>query len=427
MSVTKHEFATIEQALEDIRQGKIVVVCDDENRENEGDLTIAAQFVTPEAVNFMAKEGRGLICLALTPERCDELGLDLMAAKNESAFETAFTVSVEARTGVSTGISAADRARTIQVAIDPSSSPRELVQPGHVFPLKAKSGGVLERVGQTEAAVDLARLAGLNPSGVICEIMNDDGTMARVPDLAKFCARHGLKMITVADLVAYRRRTEKLVERVVSTRLPTAFGDFVAVGYRSLVDHKHHVALVKGEVDGTEDVLVRVHSECLTGDVFHSFRCDCGEQLESALSMIEREGRGVLLYLSQEGRGIGLLNKLRAYKLQEEGLDTVEANLRLNFPADLRDYGIGAQILVDLGLTSIRLLTNNPKKISGLAGYGLSVTDQIPIEHLPNPHNEAYLRAKRDKLGHILHHQGLALDEEMIHEEQELDRKRDEF
>ena len=426
MSATKHEFATIEQAIEDIRQGKMVVVCDDENRENEGDLTMAAQFVTPEAVNFMAKEGRGLICLALTPERCDELGLDLMAAKNESAFETAFTVSVEARSGVSTGISAADRARTIQVAIDPSSSPRELVQPGHVFPLKAKSGGVLERVGQTEAAVDLARLAGLNPSGVICEIMNDDGTMARVPDLVQFCAGHGLKMITVADLVAYRRRTEKLVERVVSTRLPTAFGDFVAVGYRSLVDHKHHVALVKGEVEGTEDVLVRVHSECLTGDVFHSLRCDCGEQLESALSMIEREGRGVLLYLSQEGRGIGLLNKLRAYKLQEEGFDTVEANLQLNFPADLRDYGIGAQILVDLGLSSIRLLTNNPKKISGLAGYGLSVTDQMPIEHLSNPHNEAYLRAKRDKLGHILHHQGLALDEEMIHGEQELDRRRDE-
>jgi 3,4-dihydroxy 2-butanone 4-phosphate synthase / GTP cyclohydrolase II len=426
MSVTKHEFATIEQAIEDIRQGKMVVVCDDENRENEGDLTMAAQFVTPEAVNFMAKEGRGLICLALSPDRCNELGLDLMAAKNESAFETAFTVSIEARTGVSTGISAADRARTIQVAIDPSSSPRDLVQPGHVFPLKAKSGGVLERVGQTEAAVDLARLAGLNPSGVICEIMNDDGTMARVPDLVQFCSRHGLKMITVADLVAYRRRTEKLVERVVSTRLPTAFGDFVAVGYRSLIDHKHHVALVKGAVDGVEDVLVRVHSECLTGDVFHSLRCDCGEQLDSALSMIERQGLGVLLYLSQEGRGIGLLNKLRAYKLQEEGFDTVEANLQLNFPADLRDYGIGAQILVDLGLTSIRLLTNNPKKISGLAGYGLSVSDQMPIEHLANPHNEAYLRAKRDKLGHILHHQGLALDEEMIHEEQELDRKRDE-
>jgi 3,4-dihydroxy 2-butanone 4-phosphate synthase/GTP cyclohydrolase II len=411
--------SSIEDAIEDIREGKMVVVCDDETRENEGDLTMAAQFITPEAINFMAKHGRGLVCLALTAGRCDELGLDLMAAKNESAFETAFTVSIEARSGVSTGISAADRARTIQVAIDPETSPRELVQPGHVFPLKAKLGGVLERVGQTEAAVDLARLAGLIPAGVICEIMNDDGTMARVPDLAPYCERHGLKMITVADLVAYRRQHEKLVERVVSTRLPTAFGEFVAVGYRSLVDNKHHVALVKGEIDGAPDVLVRVHSECLTGDVFHSLRCDCGEQLESALAMIEREGRGVLLYLSQEGRGIGLLNKLRAYKLQEEGLDTVDANLRLGLPADLRDYGIGAQILVDLGLSSIRILTNNPKKISGLAGYGLSVTDQIPIQHAPNPHNEAYLRAKRDKLGHTLHHQGLPFDEEMLHEEQE--------
>jgi 3,4-dihydroxy 2-butanone 4-phosphate synthase / GTP cyclohydrolase II len=427
MSTTRASFATIEEAIEDIRQGKMVVVCDDENRENEGDLTMAAQFVTPEAINFMAKEARGLICLALTPERCEELGLDLMAAKNESAFETAFTVSIEAhsRHGVTTGISAADRARTIQVAIDPQTSPRELVQPGHVFPLKARPGGVLERVGQTEAAVDLARMAGLIPAGVICEIMNDDGSMARVTDLEPYCERHGLKMVTVADLVAYRRRHEKLVERVVATRLPTAFGDFTAVGYRSLIDNKHHVALVKGEVDGAEDVLVRVHSECLTGDVFHSLRCDCGEQLESALSMIEQEGSGVLLYLSQEGRGIGLLNKLRAYKLQEEGLDTVDANLRLGLPADLRDYGIGAQILVDLGLTSIRILTNNPKKISGLAGYGLSVADQIPIEHKSNPHNEAYLRAKAEKLGHTLHHQGLALDEEMLHDEQEHDRDRD--
>jgi 3,4-dihydroxy 2-butanone 4-phosphate synthase/GTP cyclohydrolase II len=430
MSATKATFASIEDAIEDIRQGKMVVVCDDENRENEGDLTMAAQFVTPEAINFMRKEGGGLICLALTPERCDELGLDLMAAKNESAFETAFTVSIEARSGVSTGISAADRARTIQVAIDPKTSPRELVQPGHVFPLKAKSGGVLERVGQTEAGVDLARLAGLIPASVICEIMNDDGTMARVDDLSLYCERHGLKMITVADLVAYRRRHEKLVERVVATSLPTGFGDFVAVGYRSLVDNKHHVALVKGDVDGAKDVLVRVHSECLTGDVFHSLRCDCGEQLESALAMIEREGCGVLLYLSQEGRGIGLLNKLRAYKLQE-GLDTVDANLRLGLPADLRDYGIGAQILVDLGLTSIRILTNNPKKISGLAGYGLSVSDQMPIEHASNPHNEAYLRAKRDRMGHTLHHQGLPFDEEMIrgeheHEhEQEHGRRRD--
>ena len=416
-------FSTIEEALEDIRAGRMVVVCDDEDRENEGDLTMAAQFITPEAINFMAKEGRGLICLALTPTRCDELGLDLMAAKNESPFETAFTVSIEARDGVTTGISAADRARTVQVAIDPQSAPRDLVQPGHIFPLKAKPGGVLERTGQTEAAVDLSRLAGLNPAGVICEVMNDDGTMARVPDLERYCARHGLKMITVADLIAYRRRHDKLVERVVTTRLPTAFGEFDVVGYRSLVDDKHHVAMVKGEVDGQADVLVRVHSECLTGDVFHSLRCDCGEQLESALAMIEREGQGVLLYLAQEGRGIGLLNKLKAYKLQDTGLDTVDANLELGLPVDLRDYGIGAQILSDLGLSSIRILTNNPKKIRGLEGYGLSVTDQIPIVHAPNPHNEAYLRAKRDRLGHSLHHQGLALDEEMVHEEQVHDRE----
>jgi 3,4-dihydroxy 2-butanone 4-phosphate synthase/GTP cyclohydrolase II len=411
-------FATIEEAIEEIRRGRIVVVCDDEDRENEGDLTMAAQFATPEAINFMAKEARGLICLALTPERCDELGLDLMAAKNETPLQTAFTVAIEAREGVTTGISAADRAHTIQVAVDPKSAPHDLVQPGHVFPLKAKPGGVLERTGQTEAAVDLARLAGLIPAGVICEVMNEDGTMARIPDLIPYCRKHGLKMVTVADLIAYRRRTEKLVERVVETTLPTAFGEFAAVGYRSLVDDKHHVAMVKGDVDGAEDVLVRVHSECLTGDVFHSLRCDCGEQLAAALSMIEREGRGVLLYLSQEGRGIGLLNKLRAYKLQEEGADTVEANLKLGLPADLRDYGIGAQILGDLGLTSIRILTNNPKKIVGLEGYGLSVTEQVPIEAVPNPHNEEYLRAKRDKLGHILHHQGLALDEEMIHDEE---------
>jgi 3,4-dihydroxy 2-butanone 4-phosphate synthase/GTP cyclohydrolase II len=416
-------FATIDEAIEDIRAGRMVVVCDDEDRENEGDLTMAAQFVTPEAINFMAKEGRGLICLALTPQRCDELGLDLMAAKNESPFETPFTVTIEARDGVTTGISAADRARTIQVAIDPESAPRDLVQPGHVFPLKSKPGGVLERTGQTEAAVDLARLAGLNPAGVICEVMNDDGTMARVPDLERYCARHGLKMITVADLIAYRRRHDRLVERVVSTRLPTAFGEFDVVGYRSLVDDKHHVAMVKGEVDGQADVLVRVHSECLTGDVFHSLRCDCGEQLESALAMIETEGRGVLLYLAQEGRGIGLLNKLKAYKLQDTGLDTVDANLELGLPVDLRDYGIGAQILSDLGLSSIRILTNNPKKIRGLEGYGLSVTDQIPIQHAPNPHNEAYLRAKRDRLGHSLHHQGLALDEQMVHEEHVQDRE----
>ena len=421
MSQAQTAFSTIEDAIEDIRAGKMVVVCDAEDRENEGDLTMAAQFATPEAINFMAKEGRGLICLSLTGERCEALGLNLMAAKNEAPLQTAFTVSVEAREGVTTGISAHDRAHTIQVAIDPGATPRDLVQPGHVFPLKAKDGGVLERAGQTEASVDLARLAGLHPSGVICEIMNDDGTMARVPDLVPYCEKHGLLMVTVADLIAYRRRTEKLVERVVATALPTAFGDFQAVGYRSLVDDKHHVAMVKGDVDGAEDVLVRVHSECLTGDVFHSMRCDCGEQLEAALSMIEREGKGVLLYLSQEGRGIGLLNKLRAYKLQEEGADTVEANLKLGLPADLRDYGIGAQILGDLGLTSIRILTNNPKKIIGLEGYGLSVTEQVPIEPVPNAHNEAYLRAKRDKMGHSLHHQCLALDEEMIRDEEERD------
>jgi 3,4-dihydroxy 2-butanone 4-phosphate synthase / GTP cyclohydrolase II len=416
-------FTSIEDAMEDFRQGRMVVVCDAEERENEGDLTIAAQFATPDAINFMATHGRGLICLALPPERCDEVGLELMAAKNESAFQTAFTVSIEAREGVSTGISAHDRARTVQVAIDPRTRPNDLVQPGHVFPLKAKSGGVLERAGQTEAAVDLARLAGLNPAGVICEVMNDDGTMARVPDLARFCERHRLRMITIADLIAYRRRHDKLVERVVEARLPTRFGEFGVIGFRSLVDGKHHVAMVKGEVAGQDDVLVRVHSECLTGDVFHSLRCDCGQQLEDALLRIQQEDRGVLLYLSQEGRGIGLLNKLRAYRLQEEGLDTVDANIELGLPADLRDYGIGAQILVDLGLGSIRLLTNNPKKIVGLEGYGLRVTDQIPIEHPATEHNRDYLRAKKTRLGHLLHHQGLALDEEMIAEEQRHDRE----
>jgi 3,4-dihydroxy 2-butanone 4-phosphate synthase / GTP cyclohydrolase II len=422
--VTTPPFSTIEEALEDIRDGKIVVVCDAEDRENEGDLTLAAQFATPDAINFMATHGRGLICLALTGERCDELGLDLMAAKNESAFETAFTVSIEAREGVTTGISAHDRAHTVQIAIDPRARPQDLVQPGHIFPLKAKPGGVLERTGQTEAAVDLARLAGLNPSGVICEIMNDDGTMARVPDLVRYCERHDLRMITVGDLIAYRRRHDKLIERVVEANMPTKFGDFRVVGFRSMVDDKHHVAMVKGDVEDEEDVLVRVHSECLTGDVFHSLRCDCGQQLEDALLRIEQEGRGVLLYLAQEGRGIGLLNKLRAYKLQENGLDTVDANLELGLPADLRDYGIGAQILVDLGLTSIRLLTNNPKKIVGLEGYGLRVTDQLPIVHPPTQHNADYLRAKQQKLGHMLHHQGLALDEEMIHEERRQDRER---
>jgi 3,4-dihydroxy 2-butanone 4-phosphate synthase/GTP cyclohydrolase II len=424
MSTQETVFSTIEEAIEDIRDGKMVVVVDAEDRENEGDLTMAAQFATPDAINFMATHGRGLICLTLTGDRCEELGLDLMAAKNESPFETAFTVSIEAREGVSTGISAHDRARTIQVAIDPGSRPRDLVQPGHVFPLKAKDGGVLERTGQTEASVDLARLAGLNASGVICEIMNDDGSMARVPDLQEYCARHELKMVTVSDLIAYRRKHDKLIERVVEAAMPTAFGDFTVVGFRSLLDDKHHVAMVKGEVAGKDDVLVRVHSECLTGDVFHSLRCDCGQQLEDALLRIEQEGEGVLLYLAQEGRGIGLLNKLKAYKLQEQGLDTVDANLELGLPADLRDYGIGAQILVDLGLSSLRLLTNNPKKIVGHEGYGLTVTDQVPIEAQPGAHNTDYLRAKAQKMGHLLHHQGLALDEEMILEEHVTDRER---
>ena len=394
--------------------GRMVVVCDDEDRENEGDVVMAAQFVTPAAINFMAKEARGWICLALTGERCEELGLDLMTAHNESPHGTPFTVTIEAREGVTTGVSAHDRAHTIQVAIDPRSGADDLVQPGHVNPLKAKAGGVLERTGHTEASVDLARLAGLNPSGVICEVMNDDGEMARVADLEVYCKRHGLKMVTIKDLIAYRRRNDLLIERVVSARLPIEAGEFDVVGYRSVLDDKHHLALVKGDVAGKPDVLVRVHSECVTGDVFHSLRCDCGEQLEAALAMIEEEGEGVLLYLAQEGRGIGLLNKLRAYKLQEEGLDTVEANERLGLPADLRDYGIGAQILVDLGLSSIRILTNNPKKIRGLEGYGLSVTGQIPIEQEPNPDNAAYLRAKRDKLGHTLHHQGLDLDAELL-------------
>ncbi|MDW8337573.1 MAG: bifunctional 3,4-dihydroxy-2-butanone-4-phosphate synthase/GTP cyclohydrolase II [Thermoleophilia bacterium] len=407
-------FAAIEEAIEEIRSGRFVVVVDDADRENEGDLTIAAQFVTPEAINFMARHARGLICLCLTPERCDELELRPMTERNEAPLGTAFTVSIEAREGVSTGISAADRARTIQVAIDPSSTPRDLVQPGHVFPLRARPGGVLQRAGQTEAAVDLARLAGLNPAGVVCEIMNEDGTMARVPDLVRFCATHGLKMITVADLIEYRRRTEKLVERVVSVRLPTEFGEFQAVAYRELLTDKQHVALVKGNVEGAENVLVRVHSECLTGDVFHSLRCDCGEQLEQALARIEAEGRGVLLYMAQEGRGIGLLNKLKAYELQEAGLDTVEANLELGFPPDAREWGIGNQILADLGLTTIRILTNNPRKLTGLDGYGLTVVEQVPIEVEPQPENARYLAAKRDKLGHTiskLHHQGARLDD----------------
>ena len=421
---TDVEFATVEEALEDIAAGKMIVVVDDEDRENEGDLVMAAEFVTPDAINFMTRQAGGWICLALTPDRCDELGLELMSMKNESAYETPFTVTIEAREGVTTGISTADQATTIKTAVDPAKGKADIVVPGHVHPLKARAGGVLERTGHTEASVDLARIAGCVPAGLICEIQNEDGTMARLGDLGPYCAKHGLKMITIADLIAYRRRNDKLVERVVATSMPTGFGEFQVIGYRSLVDDKHHVAMVKGDVAGKSDVLVRVHSECLTGDVFHSLRCDCGEQLESALAMIETQGEGVLLYLSQEGRGIGLLNKLRAYKLQEEGYDTVEANLKLGLPADLRDYGIGAQILVDLGLSSIRILTNNPKKIRGLEGYGLSVSAQVPIEHAPNPHNEAYLRTKKHRMDHILHHQGLNLDEELLHEEREHDRAR---
>jgi 3,4-dihydroxy 2-butanone 4-phosphate synthase/GTP cyclohydrolase II len=403
-------FATIEEAIEDIRQGKFVVVVDAADRENEGDLTIAAQFATPEAINFMTKEGRGLICLCLTEDRCDELSLRQMTDRNETPYGTAFTVSVEAREGVTTGISAPDRSRTIQVAIDPSSGPDDLVQPGHVFPLRAREGGVLIRAGQTEAAVDLARLAGLIPAGVVCEIMAEDGTMARVPDLIPYCTRHGIKLVTVADLIEYRRRHEQLVERMTTVRLPTAYGDFAAVAFREKLTGKHHVALVHGKVDGEDDVLVRVHSECLTGDVFHSIRCDCGEQLDQALRRIASEERGVLLYMAQEGRGIGLLNKLRAYELQENGLDTVEANVELGFAPDMRDYGIGNQILADLGLTTVRLLTNNPKKIIGIEGFGITVVDQIPIEIDPKPENARYLAAKRDKLGHKLHHQDLRFD-----------------
>src|SRR5438045_3143058 len=400
-------FATIDEAIEDIREGRMVVVVDDEDRENEGDLTIAAQFATPEAINFMATHARGLVCLCLTEERADELGLRPMTDHNEAPLGTAFTVSVEAREGVTTGISAADRSRTIQVAIHTDSTAHDLVQPGHVFPLRAKRGGVLERIGQTAAAVALARLAGLNPSGVVCEVMNDDGTMARVPDLVPYCERHGLKMVTVADLVEYRRRHEKLVERGAAVRLPTEYGEFTAIAFREKLNGKTHVALVKGAVEGRENVLVRVHSECLTGDVFHSLRCDCGEQLEQALAQIEAEGRGVLLYMAQEGRGIGLINKLRAYELQERGLDTVEANLELGFPADARDYGIGNQILADLGLTTLRIITNNPKKLVGIDGFGLTVVEQVPIEVPPQAENRRYLATKRAKLGHRLHPQDL--------------------
>ncbi len=405
-------FAAIEDAIEDIRQGKFVVVVDAADRENEGDLTIAAQFATPEAINFMATHARGLICLCLTENRCDELGLRQMAENNEAPLQTAFTVSIEAREGVTTGISAQDRSVTIQVAVDPTKGPNDVIQPGHVFPLRARDGGVLVRAGQTEAAVDLARLAGLNPAGVVCEVMKEDGTMARVPDLVGYCERHGIKLITVADLIEYRRRTEKLVERTAEVHLPTAYGEFAAIAFREKLSGKHHVALVRGEVEGAENVLVRVHSECLTGDVFHSLRCDCGEQLEQALSRLAAEDCGVLLYMTQEGRGIGLLNKLKAYELQESGLDTVEANLELGLPADAREYGIGNQILSDLGLTTIRILTNNPKKLTGIEGFGLTVVEQVPIETEPNEENRRYLETKRVKLGHRLHHQDLRFEPE---------------
>jgi 3,4-dihydroxy 2-butanone 4-phosphate synthase / GTP cyclohydrolase II len=406
MAVTT-PFATIEDAIDEIREGRFVVVVDDEDRENEGDLVIAAQFATPEALNFMMTHARGQICVCLTEARADELGLRLIADQSRSRHGTAYTATIDAREGISTGVSAADRSHTVQVAISPDSKPSDLLLGGHVQGLRARPGGVLERIGQTEAAVDLARLAGLNPSGVICEVTNEDGTMARVADLVPYCERHGLKMVTVADLVEYRRRREKLVERGAEVRLPTRYGEFRAIAFREKLTGKTHVALVAGDVDGADDVLVRVHSECLTGDVFHSLRCDCGEQLEQALAQIAREGGGVFLYMAQEGRGIGLLNKLRSYELQEQGFDTVQANTELGFPADARDYGIGNQILADLGLTTIRILTNNPKKLTGIDGFGLTVIEQVAIEVAPNDENRRYLAAKRDKLGHRLHHQDL--------------------
>jgi 3,4-dihydroxy 2-butanone 4-phosphate synthase/GTP cyclohydrolase II len=405
-------FAPIEEAIEDIRSGRFVVVVDAADRENEGDLTIAAQFATPEAINFMATNARGLICLSLSPERCDALGLEQMTELNETPNQTAFTVSIEAREGITTGISVQDRSHTVQVAIDPGKSADDIVRPGHVFPLRARPGGVLERAGQTEAAVDLARLAGLIPAGVICEVMKEDGSMARVPDLIEYCSQHGIKLVSIADLIEYRRRAEMLVERVTTVRMPTEFGEFRCVAYREKITGKYHLALLMGEVEGAADVLVRVHSECLTGDTFHSLRCDCGEQLDFALARIAEERCGVLLYMSQEGRGIGLLNKLKAYELQERGFDTVEANLELGFGADEREWGIGNQILVDLGLSTIRLLTNNPRKLS-IAGYGLTIVEQVPIVIPPNVENERYLATKRDKLGHRLHHQGLHLDKEL--------------